>query len=58
MTTIETPAFLGEDALDRRSRRRREIDRMKAPTAASGDARVVFRKDAAGPGPIINLRDC
>jgi len=58
MTAIETSAFADGDVGDRRSRRQREIGRMKAPTAQSGDGRVVFRKDASSRGPIISLRNC
>jgi hypothetical protein len=41
-----------------RSRRQREIDRMKAPSAQSPEARLAFRRQPSGQKPTINLPDC
>jgi len=54
----DTLVFASDDGLVRRERRRRESDRMKAPSARMWDGPATQRREPKGQRATINLRDC
>jgi hypothetical protein len=55
---VDTFVFASDDGVARRSRRRREGDRMKAPSTRGSDALTTQRRAPMGQRPTISLRDC
>jgi len=54
----DTLVFASDDGGARRSRRRRESDRMKAPSTRTWDVLATQRRGPNGQHATINLRDC
>jgi hypothetical protein len=52
------PVFALDDVAVRRDRRRRESDRMKAPSSRTWDGQATQRREPISTRETINLRDC